>query len=110
MKISGNLWGVWVTKNEEIKWLYGYPRNDLSVLFNVKYLESWAKGYHFQKNKEMGVFLIKIGIFIPDPLHAVYVVDLMSEMHPLLPPSTCEELAPVPPRSMGLQIQNNDLT
>lgn len=54
-----------------------------------------------KKNKEMG-FLIQIGIFILDPLRAVYVVDLMSEVHPLLPPPTCEELGPVPSSSMGL--------
>lgn len=52
MRIAGNLWGVWVTKNEGIKWLYGYPRNDLCVFFKAKYFGVWAKGYHFQKIKK----------------------------------------------------------
>lgn len=41
--------------------------------------------------------MLQVGIFIPGPPHGVYVVDLMYEMHPFLPPSPCEELGPVPP-------------
>lgn len=55
-----------------------------------------AKRLSFPKNKEI-IFLLQIGIFIPDPFHAVYVFDLMYEVHLLLPPSTCEELVLVPP-------------
>lgn len=100
IRISGNLWGAWVAKNEEIKWLHGYPRNYLSEFFKVKYFGSWAKGCEI-------IFLLQIAIFIPDPLHAVYVVDLMYEMHPLLPPSTCEELGLVPPSSLCLNDVND---
>lgn len=53
--------------------------------------------------------MLQLGIFIPGPPHGVYVVDLMYEMHPLLPPSPCEELGPVLPRSLGLHVQNNNL-
>ena len=105
-RVTENLIGVWVTKNEGMKWLYDHPRNDPSVFFKVKYFGVWAKGYRFQKINNI---LRQFGIFVPEPLHAVCVVKLKWPMHPFLPPSTCREVTLMPPISPGLHAQNNDL-